>query len=432
MKNKKVLIVSYYWYPFAGVGTYRVSRFTKYLAKSGWDVVVLTAKKSAAGMKGEPDDPVLKNIPVYRANLIEPVGLLNSKKGGKISSSNPGIFYQQKKSLISRIAVWARLNLMIPDAKFTWKWFAISKGKKIIAKEKPDLILSTSPPPTTNLIAKKLAEWSKLPWLADFRDPWTNIYYYDDNPQGNRAARKNRKMEASVLNKADQITVVNHGFFPHHNLDQKVVKIPNGYDPDHIIRTESDEEKTSVFTIRYFGSLKANQHPKAFIKALETISDKHPDIAKRLRFEFFGSIDPIIRQQLEAISLIETTFSHFISHDEMMMKVASSDLLLLVIGRTKNSRFALSTKVFEYMISKKPVLGIGPINGAASKLVEETNIGSFFDHSDADGITSYILNSIHTAGKGEIAYDPNMEAIEKYSFTYLTKQLEEQMNTLIK
>ncbi len=433
MARKKILIVSYYWYPFADVGTYRISRFAKYLAKSGWDIVVLTAKEAAAGMKGEPDDTVLENIRVYRANIIEPVSLLKGKKEGGAKTSNPSIFYQKDAGLISRLAVWARLNLMIPDAKFTWKWFAVPLGKKVIEQEQPDIILSTSPPPTTSLIAKKLAEWSGLPWHADFRDPWTNIYYYDDNPPSKWARKRNKKLEASILKRADRLSVVNHGFFPSYQLDDKLTKIPNGFDPDHIIQTDTASPKNKKFTIRYFGSLKVNQYPEAFISALKTLSEENPEVAEKMTFQFYGSINEDIRQDIEnASSLIESSFNGYISHDRMMELVNTSDLLLLAIGRTKNSKFALSTKVFEYMISGNPVLGIGPVDGAAADLVSDTNIGKFFAHDDDKGVQNYLLQAFEAFQEKRALTEPAGEAIEEYSFKNLTQKLENSLNSLLK
>lgn len=427
MAPKKVLIVSYYWYPFAGVGTYRISRFVKYLLKSGWEVVVLTTKEASSGMKDEPDDPILNQCKVYRSNIIEPTDLIPTGNKDTSKTSNPSIFYQKDKDWKSKLAVWVRLNLMIPDAKFTWKWFAVPLGKKIIKKENPDLILSTSPPPTTNLIAKKLAEWSGLPWVADFRDPWTNIYYYDDNPQSNWARSRNKKLEAETLYRADKITLVNNGFFPEHEeaIAEKSTVIPNGFDSDHIVKSEESPEKSSKFTIRYFGSLKANQHPAAFINALDIIDKNKPDVAGNLVFEFYGSIDPDIKEEITSVgNHIETRFHGFIPHEEMMEKVSNSDLLLLTIGRTKNSKFALSTKVFEYMISGNPVLGIGPVDGAASELVQKTNIGGFFDHEDAKGVKEFIISQYEAAQNGKTLFTPNEEAIDEYSFEHLTKKLE--------
>lgn len=434
MKNKKVLIVTYYWYPSAGVGTYRVSRFAKYLSRLGWDVVILTTEKAVAGMEGKPDDPALDNLKVYRSRIIEPTNLLNKKNKDQGSTSNPGIFYQKDKKLLDRFAVWARLNLMVPDAKFTWKWFAVPLGKKIIELEKPDLIFSTSPPPTTSLIAKKLAEWSNLPWLADFRDPWTNIYYYDDNPQSPWARKRNKRLESSVLDRADKITMVNHGFFSDSKniIEKKSTKIPNGFDPDHIVTEQAAKEPSDKFSIRYFGSLKANQYPKAFVAALRNIEISHPEIAAQIQVEFFGSIDPIFKKDLaNSVKNITCTFTGFIQHDDMMKKVKNTDLLLLAIGRTKNSKFALSTKVFEYMISGNQVLGIGPIDGAAAQLVNETNIGSFFEHDDMEGVTEFILKSYTNSKTNQGSIPPNKSAISSYSFEKLTESLEKIMRSLL-
>ncbi|MDR9417007.1 MAG: glycosyltransferase, partial [Gracilimonas sp.] len=289
--------------------------------------------------------------------------------------------------------------------------------------------------PTTNLIAKKLAEWSGLPWLADFRDPWTNIYYYDDNPQSPRARKKNKQLEAETLQKADHITLVNHGFFPEHEKDiaDKSTVIPNGFDPDHIVQNDSiSAEKNEKFTIRYFGSLKANQHPAAFIEALEIIGKKNPAQARDISFEFYGNIDPNIMKEIETASKkIETTFSGYISHDKMMDLVTTTDLLLLTIGRTKNSKFGLSTKVFEYMISGKPVLGIGPVDGSAAELVQNTNIGRFFDHEDTEGVMAFIQQVYFSAKKNEPLFLSNQEAIDQYNFRRLTENLATIMDSLI-
>lgn len=428
--RKKVLVISYYWYPFAGVGTYRISRFVKYLAKSGWEVVILTTKKAAAEKQEVPDDPVLKECKVYRSNIIEPAGLVKSGNKDTSKTSNPSIFYRKNTNWVSRLAVWIRLNLMIPDAKFTWKWFAVRLGKKVIKKEQPDLILSTSPPPSANLVALKLARWSRLPWIADFRDPWTNIFYYDDNPQSGWAKKKNKKLERRVLKSADRITLVNNGFFPENQdlIKHKSTVIPNGFDPDHIVKPASSSIGNNKFVIRYFGSLKANQYPKAFIEALKEIITHHSDQANKISFEFFGSIDPEIKKDLQALApSLDVQFTEFIPHKKMMKLVQSADLLLLVIGRTKNSKFVLSTKIFEYMTSGKPVLGIGPLDGSAAALVKRADIGRYFSHSNSRGIKDFILQLLND----EVELKYHQQVINEYNFRYLTKQLEQIMDDLI-
>ena len=98
MPKKKVLIITYYWYPYADVGTYRISRFCKYLAKRGWEISILTAKKASSGFEGKPDDPVLENISVYRSYIFEPTELLNIGNKNKIKTNNSSVFYQKEKN----------------------------------------------------------------------------------------------------------------------------------------------------------------------------------------------------------------------------------------------------------------------------------------------------------------------------------------------
>ena len=435
-KKPKVLVVSYYWYPFAGVGTYRVSRFVKYLQRLGWDVVILTAKKAATGHIADPDDPLLKSVKVYRSSIVEPTQLLSNKKSGNISSTHdPSIFYSKNKGILAKIAVWMRLNILIPDAKLTWKWFAVPLGKKVIKQEAPDIIFSTSPPPTTHRIAQQLAAWSKIPWLADFRDPWTNIYYYDENPLSPLAQKKNKELENQILHSADRVTVVNHGFFDKipDSVQTKIHRITNGFDPDHITTEESKPQRNERFTIRYFGSLKMNQRPTAFLEALSQIENKTPEIAQRMRFEFFGSLDPTIEKDLESIcTRISFKKNAFIKHSDMMALLPKSDLLLLSIGNSKNSSYALSTKVFEYMISGSNVLGIGPVEGAAAEVVSTTGIGKFFDRTDTSRVYAYLMSCFEAFDRNEYTFNNRNESMEKYSFSELTNQLDSTLRQLIR
>ena len=439
MKPKqKVLVVTYYWYPFAGVGSYRVSRFVKYLQKMGWEVVILTAEKASSSQLSEPDHPLLDALKVYRTPIIEPTQWLSPRthkvKKSQSITHNPGIFYSKNKTLISRIAVWLRRNWLIPDAKLSWKWFAVPAGKKIIRREKPDVIFSTSPPPTTHRIAESLAKWSGLAWHADFRDPWTNIYYYDDFPLGVKADQKNRKMEVKVLENAYSISVVNHGFFSELSTDQtaKIRRITNGYDPDHIQPERTHPPKNEKFTIRYFGSLKINQRPSSFIDALKKLEAEQPEIAEQMRFEFYGSLDAALTLEFSSgLARIEFKPFGFIKHDEMLKLLPKSDLLLMSIGQSKNSFYALSTKVFEYMVSGSKVLGIGPTKGAAAEVVRDTGIGSFYEREDTEGVSAFLMNQFQAFKEDNSQKNSLGKAVQTYSFKSLTADLDSQLRALI-
>ena len=172
--------------------------------------------------------------------------------------------------------------------------------------------------------------------------------------------------------------------------------------------------------------MKINQKPDSLIHALKKIEESNPEIANNIAFEFYGNIDPDIQIQLKKTSSkIKFSFSNYISHEEMINLAVQSDLLLLTIGKSKNSKFALSTKVFEYMISRKPVLGIGPIDGAASDLVQKTNIGEFFDHNDDEGVYRFIQRVYDASQNGEILFEQDQDEVEKYSFNNLSARLTE-------
>ena len=432
MINKKILIITYYWFPFTGTGVYRISKFVKYLKRRGWEPVILTAEKSTGNLVQEEPEPIYRDIPVYRTPIFEPAGMVQSTSGkGDKNAVNPSVFYRENKTWLQKLSVWARTNILIPDAKISWRFLSIPKGKEVIRREEPALILSTSPPPTAHLVARKLSAWSGLPWVADFRDPWTNIYYYDDVNM-NRAARwLNRRLERSVLESADRITLVNDGFFPERDLQEKSTVIENGFDNEDFDNLPVVTEGNDKFTICYTGSLKMNQYPENFIEALRLLSKEDPDVARRIRLEFYGHIEPRFREELQKPDIhCESRFPGLVTHREAIRKLVEADLLFILIGKSSKSKLAFSTKLFEYMRARKPVLGIGHPDGAAARLVNQTGIGSFFSHSDPDGVKDYIKTVFSCWEEDKVPIEPDDEAISRYDFEHLTGRLEKIISEL--
>lgn len=222
---KKVLIITYYWFPSYGTGTYRISKIVKYLKKTGWEPIILTPKKNALSYKGKNQSPKYEGIKVYHTKIFEPTSFFSKSKNEVNAMTNSTFFLSDKLNFKQKIIRWIRLNLFIPDAKLFWKYYAVKKGKYVIEKEKPDIIFSTSPPPTTNLIARKLAKWSKLKWVADFRDPWTNIFYYEKLNISGISKKINKSLEKKVLKDADRVITVSENFFPDSDIKHKSYQI---------------------------------------------------------------------------------------------------------------------------------------------------------------------------------------------------------------
>ncbi len=420
---KKVLIITYYWFPFTGTGTYRITRIVKHLIKNGWEPIILTSQHAAIPVKKEETDPIYQNVKTYRSNIIEPTFLFKKNTTSSEKMTNASFFLAKDLNFKQKIIRWIRLNLFIPDAKILWYPFAVKKGKAIIKQEKPDIILSTSPPPTTQLIARKLAKWSNLNWIADFRDPWTNIYYYELLRISSISKKINSILEKKVLNSASSVVTVSDNFFPDHkNLDKKHIQLTNGYDEDDLKKISISQQKNNKFTIQYLGSLKTNQFFKNFLHTLQDLN-KEPSYQNRIKLEIAGYVDPLIKDYIKTeLADIPIAIKGYLTHTEAIQQMAQADLLILAIGKGKKSKNVISTKLFEYLMVKKPILAFGDIAGSANQILIETNTGKMFSYGAYKEVKEFITKHYANWNNNIDIFQPNHDKIKKYSFSHITQQ----------
>ncbi|HHP7241113.1 MAG TPA: hypothetical protein ACFCUD_05555 [Cyclobacteriaceae bacterium] len=417
--NNKILVITYYWFPYSGTGVYRISKFVKYLKRLGWNPIILTTDNASSQFEENiPDE--FDDLVVYRTNALDPTTFLfqsNSKK-----QLNPSTLISQNTSPKKILYNWIRLNLFIPDAKLFWQITAIPKGKKIIRKHKPKIIFSTSPPPTTNLIALKLSKWSKLPWVADFRDPWTNIYYYDYAKPSSWSKKINQALEKKVLQSADSLTVVNNGFFSDDTPPIKEIKITNGFDKEDIVVGSTIEKSNDKFVIRYMGSFKPHQYAENFFCAIQSIENEY-NLQLKLSLEFYGYAEYTIKETISKYN-IDVIFHPFVVRNEALKLMQSADLLLMIIGKSKLSKIGLSTKIFEYLMAGVPILGLGDEDGDAAKILNETKAGKMFNYSKKHEIEKYLVDTIYAKMENH-PLNANRQKIDKYDFATLTLKLNE-------
>ncbi len=413
---KKLLLVSYYWFPDGGTGMYRISKFAKYLKRLGWEITVLTASQ---GEHVTDDD-----FNVVRVKGFKLSALWGSRKSvvKKEAGFNPSVFYQKNPSLKDRLLIWARLNLLVPDAKIGWLKSAAKKGISLHAEHAFDALLSTSPPPTTNLVAQRIAQKTQLPWVADFRDPWTQIYYYEAFPQGRIAARLNRNLERKVVQDCDRLICVNDDFFDFPFPATKYQQITNGFDPeDFKLKVTERDEAESKFTIRYLGTLKLNQFSSGLLEALQKLGAKYPG---QIQIDFVGNIDPQYQQKIQdSTSDISFNFPGLLPHQKAMELCQNADLLLLIIGSGASSKMVFSTKLFEYIYAQKPVLAIAHPEGAAASIIRETEAGETFEHGNGTEIFNFLEMHYAAYQRGEKPKAGKQQVLQKYSFEALTLQL---------
>lgn len=403
MKMKKVLWVSYLFPPIhCGVG--RTIKVVKYLPTYGWLPVVLSVKRS----KFSPfrDASVMKDIPsdveVHRTWSLE------------------------SRLLMRYLPKWLHINskwFCIPDQFIGWLPFAVKEGLHIIRNERVDAIFSTAMPYTCHLVAHILKRRSGLPWVADFRDPWTqNTYVSYPSP----VLQLENKMEAAVVRAADKITTINR--FMTQDIQQKYINQPadkfvtitHGFDPQDFPAPNSKRNCSSgKFTITYTGGLYGKRKVDTFLYAVKELVNDNESLNDKLNIRFIGYGLPAKRllDQLGLDRVVAT--SSFVTHQEAWNYLSGSDVLLFVLGTDKLDERASTGKLFEYLAIGKPVLALAP-EGVAADIIRQANIGMVVNPEDKEGIKQAISEMYHKFTRGNLQITPNKEVIDQYDVTKLT------------
>ena len=388
---KKVLIVTYYWPPSGGPGVQRILKFCKYLPSLGWEPTVLTVENGEfpAIDNSLNDDTTDLNIErITGVSFLPAFKLLTGKK--KISSHQ--LSSNKNESIFSKVTRWIRYNMFIPDGKIGWYWSAVKRGKDILSKNKYDLVFSTSPPHTVHLVAKALAKYSRLPWVCDFRDPWTDRFYYQENPRNAVISFMDSQLEKSVLRNCSHLTVVSPGFEDlldsHWPIKSKSTIIFNGYDADDFKMKSENKHTSNNITIGHIGSLSKTQNPIGLIQSIKTYNDLQNE--KYISIKCIGSVHPEIEETIHTYELDEFYKKQsYMEHDKAIEKMKECDYLFLVIPDCEKNSGIIPGKLFEYFASRSEIILIGNPDSDASKLMKNMGYQHSFDineHIDFSGI----------------------------------------------
>jgi len=420
---KKALIITYYWPPSGGAGVQRWLKFVKYFREFGWEPIVYTPENPES-----PDlDPSLeKDIPqgtqVIRQPIWEPYTFYKRFLGQKKEDKIQAAFLSEKKKnpFTEKIAVWVRGNLFIPDARKFFIKPSVRFLLKFLEKHPVDLVISTGPPHSMHLIALKLAEITSLPWLADFRDPWTGIDFYKDLRLTSWADAKHHQLETEVLKKASTVTVISPSMADEFRVifhrDYEV--ITNGFDETNgtnISLLSMDRR----FSIAHIGTLTPSRNPVALWKALNELVNENDDFRKDLEIKLVGKVDHMVISSLESHGLKEyIKRQDYLPHGKVLHVQQSSQVLLLLINNTPNAKSIMTGKLFEYLASKRPVICIGPVDGDAASILHQTNGGRISGFEDNPSAKLNILEYYRLFKQGKLTVDS--KEIEKFSRKNLT------------
>lgn len=422
---KKILIITYYWPPSGGSGVQRWLKFTKYLPEFGIKPIVYTVDNGEYPAEDKSlEKDVHPQVEVIRQPIWEPYTFYKKftgqKKEKKVSVGF--ISDKTKPSLAQQMAVFARGNFFIPDARMLWIQPSVKFLREYLSKNPVDLIITSGPPHTCHMIGLELKRILGIKWIADFRDPWTGIYYFNELMLSPFAKHIHQQMEKNVLTECDQILTVGDtmkkDFEKMTNVPIEV--ITNGYDEEDYLN--KNFPLTQKFTLSNIGLLPKGQNHPALWKAIGELVKENEKFRNQLEIRFVGHVDGHVKKSLEDAGITSfCSMIDYVNHEKVVEYQKSSHILLLNINRVPNAEYLLTGKLFEYLAAERPILCVGPNQGDAAKIIEECKAGEIFEFDDKEGIKKYIAERfrIFTEGTSE-----NKNSLhQNYSRRELTKKL---------
>ena len=427
---KRVLVITYYWPPVGGSGVQRWVKFAKYLPSEGWQPVIYTPKNPDLA---SIDESLLEDIPaeaeILKKNICEPYSIyrkLTGSKGQIKVEANPG--NGSKGSFMKKISLWIRGNFFMPDPRCLWIRPSVRFLKKYLKEHPVDVIVSTGPPQSMHLIARKVSLATGIPWVADFRDPWTKIFYFKHLRLSKWAEKKHHRLEQDVLDDATAVVAVSP-------LVQKdfaqmtetpVHLVTNGYDESDY---QEDIQSDGNFNVVHTGLLTGEGNPVNLWKALGEKCRKDNEFADRFRLILAGKTDQSVLNSITEAGLDKYLTDHgYVDHSKAVMLQRSASVLILPIREEPETKAILPGKLFEYLAARRPIVGVGTSEGAMATVLQETGAGKIFDWDNEEVIKEYLGTLWDNFRNGKkMVLDAD---IEKYSRRMTTKNMVEIFNSI--
>ena len=440
---KRVLIISYYWPPTGGSGVQRWVKFAKYLPGEGWQPVIYTPENPeqlAVDTSLEAEVPAEAEI--IKTHITEPYELYKKflRRSGhskEVVEVNP--VNAQNKSFAQKAAMWVRGNLFRPDPRCLWIRPSVKFLKKYLEEHPVDLIVSTGPPQSMHLIARRLSRETGLPWIADFRDPWTKIFYFKHLSMTRATERWHKKIEKKVLDDATVVVAVSPLVQQEFQaMTQTPVElITNGFDECDYTSDASGADEADFkcrlaaggpdkdFIITHTGLFAADGNPTTLWEVLAENCEKDADFKKLLKIRLVGKTDEAILQSISSCGLDGNLADlGYQSHSVAVEEQRLASLLILPLRKEPEYKAVLPGKLFEYLASWRPVLGIGQPDGAMSMILNTTKTGIVLNWDDKASIRRFIdlCWTNHLAGK-LIVEDADISQFTRRNLTRRMAQL---------
>jgi len=420
---KKVLLISYYWPPAGGAGVQRWLKFTKYLGTNDIEPIVYTVENPSYALE-DTSFKAPKDVSVIKKPIWEPYAWA-SKVSGKNQKATSAGFLEDASSKKNKMVNYIRANFFIPDARKYWVKPSVKFLEKYLVEEKIETVITTGPPHSLHLIGLKLKRKLGIKWLADFRDPWTQIDYFHKLPFNRLALKKHYQLEEEVVSNADAVLVIGEqmkAYFSQFNKQTHV--ITNGFDgDDNVLKGALDKD----FTITHVGSLNADRNPNYFWESLQELIAEHEDFKKHLKVKLIGKITSQVSESILSFRLQDfVEHIDYVPHEEVKKYQQAAQILLLPVNNVPSAKGILTGKIFEYLQANRPILALGPTGGDLAALLNKTEAGKIVNFEDKKTLKMVLL-SYFASYKKDIL---NVEV--KYLSDYHVKNITQKLAAIIK
>ncbi|WP_348813505.1 glycosyltransferase family 4 protein [Flavobacterium maritimum] len=421
-EQKKLLIITYYWPPAGGPGVQRWLKFVKYLPDFGIQPIVYIPENPTYPIV---DEKLVKDVSesaiILKQKIFEPYQLASFLSKNKTKKISSGIIPNQKKqSFLDKTFLWIRGNLFIPDARVFWVKPSVAYLEKYIREHNIDTIVTSGPPHSLHLIGLELKEKLNVKWFADFRDPWTTIGYHKSLRLSDYAAKKHKALEHQVLNTADTIIVTSKTTKTEFQAITKkpIAVITNGYDTENVEKQTLDTK----FSLAHIGSFLSERNPLILWESLVELINEVPNFGSNLEIKLIGAVSQEVLETISQFGLNPHLNNlGYVSHKEAIAHQRKSQVLLLIEINSEDTKSIIPGKLFEYMVSGRPIIAIGPKDSDFAEIITTTNTGVFFEYSEKMKLKSVILDFYNQFLEGKL--QSNGVGLQHYSRKNLTKEL---------
>lgn len=433
---KRVLIITYYWPPSGGSGVQRWVKFAKYLPSQGWQPVIYTPENPELT---SVDKTLAQEIPaeaeIVRTKILEPYGIYR-KLMGKGSSTdlkaltdanaskdevNP--IHGGKMSFKQKLSLYIRGNFFIPDPRVLWVRPSVRFLTKYLKDHPVDAIITTGPPQSMHLIGLGVSKATGIPWLADFRDPWTKMFYFKHLGLNESSEKKHHQLEKSVLDGATRVIAVSPLVQEEFRAmtTTPVELITNGFDEEDF---RGEVARDEFFTLTHTGLFASDGNPETLWKVLADKCSGDDEFRHFLRIKLVGKTDREIVDSIRRAGLADNLEDMgYQSHESAVREQRKAAVLILPLRKEPEYRAVLPGKLFEYLASRRPVLGIGQTDGAMAGIIQKTGSGVVYDWDEEKKIRAWIDFCWDEFRVGELK--DNTSSINDYTRKNLTRKMAE-------